>query len=86
MRTTAMRVLAACAAAAVLGMTATTAAAATAPTGDRASVPAPALAAGWEWMGEFSRRDCVELRDSYAGSAKCVRNAGGLYDLYVWVS
>ncbi|MFD4373804.1 hypothetical protein [Streptomyces sp. NPDC058486] len=85
MRTTAQRAFAAIATAAALIMTATVAASA-APAPVRASVSAPTLAAGWEWMGEFSRRDCVELRDSYAGSAKCVRNAGGLYDLYVWVS
>lgn len=86
MRTTAQRALAACAAAAALVVTATTAASAAGPAGVRASVSAPTLAAGWEWIGEFSYRDCVDLRDSYAGSAKCVRNAGGLYDLYVMVA
>ncbi|MEU9851738.1 hypothetical protein [Streptomyces sp. NPDC047974] len=86
MRTTAQRALAACAAAAALVMTATTAASAAAPAAARTSVSAPTLAAGWEWIGEFPYRDCVELRDSYAGSAKCVRNAGGLYDLYVLVA
>ncbi|WP_030758166.1 hypothetical protein [Streptomyces griseus] len=85
MRTTAKRAIAAFATGAVLVLTATTAATA-APAAALAPAPAPARAAGWEWIGEFSKAGCISLRDSYAGSAKCVRNAGGLYDLYVWVS
>ncbi|MFI8420916.1 hypothetical protein [Streptomyces sp. NPDC085479] len=80
MRATVKRVattLAAGVAVAVLS-TAGVASAAPAP-----AVLTPAGAQGWEYIGEFSRSECISLRDSYAGSAKCVRNAGGLYDLYV---
>ncbi|MDI6412579.1 hypothetical protein QLX52_27630 [Streptomyces albus] len=84
MRSTAKRAFATLAtSAAVVMMAAAGASAATS-----GATPAPAGAAGvtgWEYMGEFSKSACYELRDSYAGSAKCVRNAGGLYDLYVWV-
>ncbi|MBZ9598992.1 hypothetical protein ACWGQT_21725 [Streptomyces yangpuensis] len=87
MRITVIRVLATLAAgAAVLVTGAAGASAAPAPT-QAAVAPAhrsPADAAGWVFLGEYSKRECVSLRDSYAGRAKCVRNAGGLYDLYVW--
>lgn len=50
-----------------------------------AATTAPAGAPRWEHIGEFPKAQCLDLRDSYAGKAKCVKNAGGLYDLYVWV-
>ena len=53
--------------------------------GSAPASPAPAAASGREYIGEFTRKQCYNLRDSYAGTAECVRNAGGLYDLYVWV-
>ncbi|MEE1735785.1 hypothetical protein PUR49_04560 [Streptomyces sp. BE147] len=81
MRTTAKRAVVTLATSAAVVMMATVGASA-ATTG---AAPAPAGAAGWDYIGEFSKSACIKLRDSYAGSAKCVQNAGGLYDLYVWV-
>ncbi|MFF2009456.1 hypothetical protein ACFVWY_10325 [Streptomyces sp. NPDC058195] len=88
MHTTARRAFTTLAAsAAVVMMAAAGASAAPAP-GTAGATPvtlAPTGAEGWEHIGEFPRATCIDLRDSYAGSAKCVLNAGGLYDLYVWV-
>ncbi|MFG2337937.1 hypothetical protein [Streptomyces yangpuensis] len=88
MRTTVIRVLATLAAGAAVLVTGAAGAASAAPApGGVAVAPAhrsPADATGWVFIGEYSKRECVSLRDSYAGRAKCVRNAGGLYDLYVW--
>ncbi|GGS13256.1 MULTISPECIES: hypothetical protein [Streptomyces] len=87
MRTTAKRVLGALAAGAAVVMMASAGASAAAGTTATATAATlvPAKAAGWDYIGEFSKSECIALRDSYAGTAKCVRNAGGLYDLYVWV-
>ncbi|WP_327266541.1 hypothetical protein OG444_38615 [Streptomyces sp. NBC_01232] len=91
MRTTVKRALTTLAAGAAVVMMATVGASAatTADTAAAAATPAalalPAAAPAWEHIGEFSKAECYSLRDSYAGKAKCVRNAGGLYDLYVKV-
>ncbi|MCX4967172.1 hypothetical protein OHA98_20785 [Streptomyces sp. NBC_00654] len=94
MRTTARRAFTTLATSAAVVMMATAGASA-APASASASASgtagvtpatlAPAGAEGWDYIGEFSWATCIDLRDSYAGKAKCVENAGGLYDLYVWV-
>ncbi|KOU90964.1 MULTISPECIES: hypothetical protein [Streptomyces] len=87
MRTTVIRVLATLAAGAAVLVTGAAGASAAPAPGGVAVAPAhssPADATGWVFLGEYSKRECVSLRDSYAGRAKCVRNADGLYDLYVW--
>ncbi|MGW6982401.1 hypothetical protein ACWGE1_23670 [Streptomyces sp. NPDC054932] len=88
MRTTVIRVLATLATSAAVVMMTTTGASAATPPGTAAGAPAhltPAGVPAWDHIGEFSRSECIWLRDSYVGKAKCVRNAGGLYDLYLWV-
>ncbi|MEE1804872.1 hypothetical protein [Streptomyces sp. BE133] len=88
MRTKARRAFTTLATSAAVVMMATAGASAAPASGTAGVTPAtlaPAGAEGWEYIGEFSRAKCIDLRDSYAGKAKCVQNAGGLYDLYVWV-
>ncbi|MGY5124200.1 hypothetical protein [Streptomyces nigrescens] len=88
MRTTAKRAFTTLATSAAVVMMTTAGASAATTSGTAGVAPAtlaPAGAAAWEPIGEFSRAECIDLRDSYAGRAKCVRNAAGLYDLYVWV-
>ncbi|GAA3263872.1 hypothetical protein [Streptomyces lavendulae] len=88
MRTTAKRALATLTVSAALAMiTIAGASAATASdaTGAAAATRAPAGAPRWEFIGEFPKAQCIDLRDSYAGKAKCVKNAGGQYDLLIWV-
>ncbi|MFB7183553.1 hypothetical protein ACFCYI_38325 [Streptomyces sp. NPDC056257] len=86
MRTTATRAFTAFATTAAVVMMATAGASAATTPGTAGAAPAaaaPAQAAGWTWLGEYPKAECYALRDSYAGKAKCERNAGGLYDLYV---
>ncbi|MFD9373571.1 hypothetical protein ACFWA6_38540 [Streptomyces sp. NPDC060020] len=85
MRTTAIRAFTAFATTAAVVMMATAGASAATTPGTAGAAPAaaPAQAAGWTWLGEYPKAECYALRDSYAGKAKCERNAGGLYDLYV---
>ncbi|WP_030894793.1 hypothetical protein [Streptomyces sp. NRRL F-5053] len=82
MRTTAQRVITTLAGSAAIVMMAAVGASA-ATTG--ATTAPPAGITGWQFLGEYSKSACYELRDSYAGEAKCIRNAAGLYDLYVRV-
>ncbi|MFE9043483.1 hypothetical protein ACFY9F_23150 [Streptomyces sp. NPDC012421] len=83
MRATVKRVATTLAAGVAVAVMSTAGVASAAPAAPAPAVLTPAGAQGWEYIGEFSRSECISLRDSYAGSAKCVRNAGGLYDLYV---
>ncbi|MFC9948630.1 hypothetical protein [Streptomyces pratensis] len=61
---------------------ATTAQAAPTPSETTAKLTA---AAGEEYIGTFSRSACIELRDSYAGYARCDAIGGGWYELWVRV-
>ncbi|NXY94220.1 hypothetical protein HYE82_07430 [Streptomyces sp. BR123] len=87
MRTSAKRAFTAVATGAAVIMMAAAGASAAPASGaaSAAGTPAPAGAPRWEFIGEFPKAQCIELRDAYAGKAKCVKNAGGLYDLLVWV-
>ncbi|MER7043831.1 hypothetical protein ABT391_02805 [Streptomyces jumonjinensis] len=88
MRTAANRAFTTLVASAAVVLMAATGASAATTSGTAGAAPAPLAPSGataWEYIGEFPRSQCYALRDSYAGRAKCERNAGGLFDLYVWV-
>ncbi|MET9693540.1 hypothetical protein ABZY81_34750 [Streptomyces sp. NPDC006514] len=88
MRTTAKRVfstLATSAALVVITIMGASAATASGTTGAAAATLETAGVPRWEFIGEFPKAQCIAMRDAYAGKAKCVKNAGGLHDLLVWV-
>ncbi|MFG2340503.1 hypothetical protein [Streptomyces yangpuensis] len=88
MRTSAKRALTTLTAGAALLMITIAGAPAATASGTTGAAVAARASAGlprWDFIGEFPKAQCIELRDAYAGKAKCVRNAGGLYDLFVRV-
>ncbi|MPY65034.1 hypothetical protein [Streptomyces spongiae] len=65
----------------LVGGAATAQAAPAASAADTASIAQ--AAAGWEYIGTFKRAECISLKNSYAGEAKCDAIGSGWYELWV---